>query len=202
MSFTDRLVLWLHIAFAIFTIGPVTIAIMSTPRFIRARNQVIVRYLLRTTRIYAFLSLGVLVFGVVSAQQRKDFSHPWLTVAMTLFVVALVLLVIIMRDQHRAIAAMELATAAAAEPVGAKGSERRAEAAREASGEAEDEPGRNGGPHRKDGHGHQDEPDRLLGTPDADVNPVASVERGRIATMGGVVAFIYLVILILMVWKP
>ncbi len=39
MSFTDRLVLWLHIGFAIFTIGPVTIAIMSTPRYIRARNQ-------------------------------------------------------------------------------------------------------------------------------------------------------------------
>ncbi len=31
MSFTDRLVLWLHIAFAIFTIGPISVAIMSTP---------------------------------------------------------------------------------------------------------------------------------------------------------------------------
>jgi hypothetical protein len=31
MSFTDRLVLWLHVAFVIFTIGPVTLAIMSTP---------------------------------------------------------------------------------------------------------------------------------------------------------------------------
>jgi hypothetical protein len=30
---------------------------------------------------------------------------------------------------------------------------------------------------------------------------IASVERGRIATMGGVVALIYLVILVLMIWN-
>ncbi len=32
MSAIERLVLWLHVAFVIFTIGPVTIAIMSSPR--------------------------------------------------------------------------------------------------------------------------------------------------------------------------
>src|SRR6266705_3148063 len=37
MSFTDRLVLWLHIGFAIFALGPVTVAILSTPRYIRAQ---------------------------------------------------------------------------------------------------------------------------------------------------------------------
>jgi hypothetical protein len=30
---------------------------------------------------------------------------------------------------------------------------------------------------------------------------IATVERGRITTMGGVVALIYLVILVLMVWN-
>ena len=38
MSFTDRLLLWFHIGFVVFTIGPVTIATMSTPRYIRAGN--------------------------------------------------------------------------------------------------------------------------------------------------------------------
>ena len=38
MSFTDRLVLWLHIGFAIFTIGPVALAISSTPAYIRRRE--------------------------------------------------------------------------------------------------------------------------------------------------------------------
>ena len=61
MSFTDRLVLWLHIGLAIFTIGPVTLAIMSTPRYIRRRNLVILRYLYRVTRLFAILCLGVLI---------------------------------------------------------------------------------------------------------------------------------------------
>src|SRR5690349_20082670 len=41
MSAIERLVLWLHVAFVIFTIGPVTIAIMSSPRAIRTRNVVV-----------------------------------------------------------------------------------------------------------------------------------------------------------------
>src|ERR1035437_8928129 len=112
MSFTDRLVLWLHIGFALFPIGNLTPAIISTPRYIRARNQTVVGYLYRTTRIYTLLSLGVLIFGLVLAQIDKDFSKPWLSVSLTLFVVAIVLLVLIMRDQHRAIAALALAAAA------------------------------------------------------------------------------------------
>src|SRR5215467_8683377 len=115
MSFADRFVLWLHIGFAIFTIGPVTVAIMSTPRYIRQRNLVILRYLYRVTRVFAILSLGVLIAGLILARLKHDFSQPWLTVSMTLFVVSLVLLVLIMRDQHRAIAALEDAQAPAVE---------------------------------------------------------------------------------------
>src|SRR5260221_428630 len=115
MSFTDRLVLWLHIAFAIFTIGPVTVAIMSTPRYIRKRNLVIVRYLYRTTRVFAVISLGVLIAGGGLASQLHDFSKPWLTASLTLFLVAIALLVLIMRDQHRAIAALQEAAETAPE---------------------------------------------------------------------------------------
>jgi hypothetical protein len=190
MSFTDRLVLWLHIAFAIFALGPVTVAIVSTPRYIRARNQTVVGYLYRTTRIYALLSLGVLIFGIVLAQIKKDFSHPWLTISMTLFVVALVLLVLIMRDQHRAISALELAAAAEAPaagtppaaqvvPVSAEEQAGDAEAARDA----------------------EPVPPNLPGSPGTPAAHIAGVERGRIATMGGVVALIYLVILVLMIWN-
>lgn len=191
MSFTDRLVLWLHIAFAIFALGPVTVAIVSTPRYIRARNQTVVGYLYRTTRIYALLSLGVLIFGLVLAQLKKDFSHPWLTASMTLFVVALVLLVLIMRDQHRAIAALELAAAAEAPAAGSPPA-----AAEVVPVSAEDRAG--------DADAARDaEPAaaNLPGSPGAPAAHVATVERGRIATMGGVVALIYLVILILMIWN-
>ena len=94
MSAIERLVLWLHVAFVIFTIGPVTIAIMSSPRAIRTRNVVVLQHLLVMTRIFGTASLGVLVFGIILGQQRKDLSKAWLTVSLTLFVVALVLLVL------------------------------------------------------------------------------------------------------------
>jgi hypothetical protein len=111
MSFADRLVLWLHIGFVIFTIGPLALAISSTPRYIRQRNVAVLRYLARITTILTVVSLGVLAFGIAAAQtgKHKDLGRPWLTAAMTLFVVSLVLLVMIIRDQRAAIRAIEAA---------------------------------------------------------------------------------------------
>src|SRR5258708_388708 len=100
---------------AIVTVGPVTVAIMSTPRYVRKRNIVVVRYLYRTTRAFAVVSLGVLAAGLVLAKLLNDFSKPWLSVSLTLFVVSIVLLVLIMRDQRRAIAALEKAEETAAD---------------------------------------------------------------------------------------
>jgi hypothetical protein len=185
MSFTDKLVLWLHIGFAIFTIGPVTVAIMSTPRYIRKRNLVIIRYLYRTTTIFVIMCLGVLIFGLILAQMKHDFAKPWLTVSLTLFVVALVLLVLIMRDQHRAIGIMEDAKATAAE------------AAAQSPGAA--------GPGPEAAPGGADDAAQpapvLADAPVTAGTHLGHVERGRIATMGGVVALIWLVILVFMVWN-
>jgi hypothetical protein len=184
MSFTDRLLLWLHIGFAIFTIGPVTVAIMSTPRYIRKRNLVVVRYLYRTTRLFSIILLGVLIAGLVLAKQLNDFSKPWLTVSLTLFVVSLVLLVLIMRDQHRAIADLDEAEADAADA---------AALVTESVGQADQQAGAAG----SQGVGSAG----LIGDPaTAGVHP-GHVERGRIAMMGGVVALIWLVILVFMVWN-
>lgn len=215
MSFTDRLVLWLHIGFAIFTIGPVTVAIMSTPRYIRKRNLVIVRYLYRTTTIFAMVSLGVLVFGLVMASLKKDFSKPWLTVSLTLFVVALVLLALIIRDQHRAIGAMEDADATAAEAAAeAQAAQTQAAQAQAAqaqaaqAGETQAAPAQAaaappGAPAAGTAAGAAPgEPAAALpGPPVTAGTHLAHVERGRVATMGGVVSLIWLVILVLMVWN-
>ena len=189
MSFTDRLVLWLHIGFAIFTVGPLALAISSTPRYIRRRDVPVLRYLSRITLIFTAGSLLVLVFGVVLGQLDHDFSHPWLTAAMTLFVVAIVLLVLIIRDQRRAIKAITPAHAAPA-----------------AAGVAGDPPAPPGQPAPPDAtDGAEPGPDESVpaGTGGATLaEHVASVERGRIAGLGGVVNLIWLVILVLMVWQP
>ena len=182
MSAIERLVLWLHVAFVIFTIGPVTIAIMSSPRAIRSRNVVVLQYLLVMTRIFGIASLGVLIFGIILGQEQKKLSQAWLTVSITLFVVALVLLVLIMRDQRRALAALKLADrqevparqpAVAGEPAGGE------RAAEEDAATAEP----------------------AAAAPVTAASHIANVERGRIASMGGVVSLIWLVILVLMVWN-
>src|SRR5215472_16647131 len=113
MSFADHAILWLHVTAAVFTIGPGTAAIMSTPRFIRKQNPVIVGFLLRTTRIYSVGTLLTLVFGVILTGMTHKFSQWWISVSLTLFVVAFVLLVLIMRDQRKALAALNRAAGAA-----------------------------------------------------------------------------------------
>ena len=186
MSFADRFVLWLHIGFAIFTIGPVTVAIMSTPRYIRQRNLVILRYLYRVTRVFAILSLGVLIAGLILARLKHDFSQPWLTVSMTLFVVSLVLLVLILRDQHRAIVALEDAQVPA--PGAAAAAAPEAEPAAQAGAEPAGAAGEGSGPAQLPG-------------PTAAGAALGHVERGRIVSLGGVTSLIWLVILVLMVWN-
>jgi hypothetical protein len=183
MSAIERLVLWLHVAFVIFTIGPVTIAIMSSPRAIRTRNAVVLQHLLVMTRIFGTASLGVLVFGIILGQQRKELSKAWLTVSMTLFVVALVLLVLIMRDQRRALNALKLADrqeVPAPQPA-VVGELAAAERAAEEEDAATAEP--------------------AAAAPVTAASHIANVERGRIVSMGGVVSLIWLVILVLMVWN-
>src|SRR6516225_7527214 len=180
-TFPDRLWIWLHVAFVIFTIGPVTIAILSTPRYIKTRNVPVLRYMLRTTRIFGTASLGVLVLGIVAAQSLHKLGSSWVTTAMTLFVVSLVLLVLIMRDQRRAVVALETA------------SEREALATANPAGPGSTSPGA----ARDD---HDDAPD-AQGIPVAPPAHAASVERGRIASLAGIVTLIWLVILVLMIWN-
>jgi hypothetical protein len=183
MSAIERLVLWLHVAFVIFTIGPVTVAIMSSPRAIRTRNTVVLQHLLVMTRIFGTASLGVLVFGIILGQQRKELSKAWLTVSMTLFVVALVLLVLIMRDQRRALAALKLADK---QPVPAPQPAVAGELAGAEPGVAAEE---------------EATAEPAAAAPVTAASHIANVERGRIVSMGGVVSLIWLVILVLMVWN-
>jgi hypothetical protein len=219
MSFTDRLVLWLHVGFVIFAIGPVAVAISSTPRYIRRRDLPVVRYLSRITTAFTIASLGVLVMGIVLAQEGKDFSRPWLTASMTLYLVAVVLLVLIIRDQRKAIKALDgsaavaagPATATAADPaaataagaagsgapVGAAGSGAPVGAA--AAGIADPSPAADRA-QQTAAQGAGAGPGPGTAAPAAAAQ-VATVERGRIAMLGGVVNLIWLIILVLMIWN-
>lgn len=169
MSTSERLLLILHIGFAIFTLGPLTAATMATPRYIRRRDLRVLRYLNRATRIYGLGALGIFLFGLFLATGR--FDEMWLSVSMTLFIVGLALLVLVERDQRKAIHRVEMGAA-----------EDRTAAAEEAAR-----------PH------HEEAEDRATAQADGAEN-IAQVERGRIAAISGVVALLWLVILVLMIW--
>jgi hypothetical protein len=191
MSFADHAVLWLHLVAAIFTIGPGTAAIMSTPRYIRRQNTVLVGYLYRTTRIYSIAALLTLIFGAVLAGMTHKFSQWWISVSLTLFVVAFVLLMLIIRDQRTALTALTTAD----DTVAAAGSDtvRSSQAATEA-------------PETEAAGGDQpaaavaSDAQQTITTDRKTGLRLAAVERGRIASMGGITAVIWLVILVLMVW--
>ena len=173
---------------------------MSTPRYIRARNVGVLRYLSRMTRIFGAASLGVLLFGIIAGQSLHDMTKTWVTASMTLFVVALVLLVLIMRDQHKAIVAVE--GSLAARP---RGSPAAAPAVAPAAAGGRS---RAGGPEPTAADVEPAPAEQTAGGTTATATAtaarahVATVERGRIASLAGVVSLIWLVILVLMVWRP
>jgi hypothetical protein len=122
-------------------------------------------------------SLLTLILGLIITELLHLFSKPWISASITLYVVAFVLLVLIMRDQRKAIAAL-----AAAERLG-------------------------------DGTGRSEEAQTATladGTPTGSDQPAttvvgdlktAAIERGRIASMSGVVGLIWLAVIVLMVWN-
>lgn len=177
----------LHVGFAIFALGPITAATMATPRYIRRGDASIVRYLNRATRIYGLLTLGIFLFGLLLTHGK--FNQVWLSASMTLFIVAFVLLIIIERDQRKALRKIEVAAAERREiPAEAKAPPTAAPTDKPvAGGEATAETEKTPAPEKPRPAPAEHEP--------------ARVETGRIATISGVVALIWIVILVLMVWN-
>lgn len=163
MSTTDRLLLVFHIGFAIFTLGPVTAVTTATPRYLRRGNVGTARYLNRATRIYGLATLAVFALGIALA--RAEFDRAWISASMTLFIVALVLLLIIERDQRKAVRKLD---------------------------PAPEEP-----PATEEG---AEEPERSDEKPE-DPRELVKMEIGRISMLSGIVALIWIAILVLMVWN-
>lgn len=191
LTFSQHLVLWLHVGFAVFTLGPLTLAISSTPRYIRRGEVQVVRYLARITFLFLIGSLGVLIAGAALSQMLNEAGKPYLIVAETLFLVTIVLLVLIVRDQRLAIRALAAGAGkpAVQQPAPAAG------IASDPNGQAA-LPGQAG----QTPPGEAEPGSREAAQP-TDPRQVANIERSRIAMLGGLVSLIYLVILVLMIWN-
>ena len=196
MSSGDRLLMILHIGFAIFALGPITAATMATPRYIRRADASVVRYLNRLTRIYGLLTLGIFLFGLLLA--HGQFSKVWLSASMTLFIVAFALLFIVERDQRKALHKIELA-AAERRPSPAE-TPRAPETTAPTDKPVAGVPAEETEPEAKAPETKAPETPEPKPAPAPTDRELARVETGRIATISGVVALIWIVILVLMVW--
>src|SRR4051794_34420587 len=104
-------VLWLHIAAAIFLIGPVTVAMSAAPRAAKAGAEglSLLRWLHRTTRWYGLGTLLVFALGLllVPIDKHVSIKTGWLSASMAMFIVAFLLVLFSIREQGKAIATVE-----------------------------------------------------------------------------------------------
>ena len=104
-------VVWLHVFAAIFVIGPLTVAMSAAPSAIKAGTDSLslLRWLHRTTRYYGLGTLLVLATGawVVGLSKKVAFDTAWLSVAMAMFVLAILMVLFSAHEQRKAITTIE-----------------------------------------------------------------------------------------------
>ena len=94
----------LHVALAVFLIGPLTVVVAATPAAIRGGTQSVplLRWFARTTRFYGLGSVLVLVLGIALVSPAYSFGQLWIWGSLVLFAVAIVLLVRVVEPGQRA----------------------------------------------------------------------------------------------------
>ncbi len=105
-----NLLVSLHVVAAVFLLGPLLFATSATPRAIRTGGADTLRFLTRTSRIYAYASILVFVLGAADVQHKYgwSWSQTWVWLSTVLFVVAFGLITaLVLPSQRRALAALE-----------------------------------------------------------------------------------------------
>lgn len=99
----------LHVVGAVFIVGPMAILPMTAMRSLRAGQADQVKSLAKTTNIFSWLSILVLIFGFgVAGVYSISFSKTWVWLSIVLYVIALILsLVLVVPAMRRGAAALE-----------------------------------------------------------------------------------------------
>lgn len=100
----------LHVALAVFLIGPLTVVVAATPAAIRggAPSVPLLRWFARTTRFYGLATVLVLVLGIALVSPDYSYGQLWIWGSLVLFAVAIVLLLrVVEPGQQAALEAIE-----------------------------------------------------------------------------------------------
>ncbi len=86
-----QLLLFLHVLFAIFAIGPLVGAATTAARGVRAGDGQAVATSARIIRLYGYVSLAVAILGIglVQPKWHAKFSYQWVWLSVLLYLVAL-----------------------------------------------------------------------------------------------------------------
>lgn len=106
----------LHVATAVFIVGPMAILPMTGLRALRSGNGAQVRTLAKSTAIFTWLSLLVFVFGfgVLGMADKKwglSFMTPWILWSVILYIVAFALTMFVVAQMNKAAAEVDGAAA-------------------------------------------------------------------------------------------
>lgn len=94
MSVANVILGILHVAAAVFIVGPMAILPMTAMRAIRAGSPTQVRTLARSTNVFSLLSLAVFIFGfgalgTSDPKYHTSISSTWIWLSIVLYVIAL-----------------------------------------------------------------------------------------------------------------
>jgi hypothetical protein len=94
-----ELIISLHVVAAVFFLGPLVFAASASPRALRAGTEGLgtLRFLARTTQIYGYLGLIVIVLGLANVQHKYgySFSQTWVWLSLILTVAALAAFIVL-----------------------------------------------------------------------------------------------------------
>ncbi|MCU1678171.1 MAG: hypothetical protein JWM93_2929 [Frankiales bacterium] len=103
----SELTVFLHVLVVLVVVGPVLVAVGATPQLIRGAGDKLaaLRWAHRTTTVYGWGWLLILVTGMVAGATSKDheLDEFWISLSAALLFVAFVLVVVVMRWQRGAI---------------------------------------------------------------------------------------------------
>lgn len=174
-----KLMLVLHLLTAIFAVGPLVHAVTTASRGLRTADASAVASSARMAKIYAIASVLVVIFGFgLMSQKRRgkelgSFGDTWIWLSVLLWVIGVALtLAVVVPSLERAAETL----------VAASGSGSGGGSSGAPSGESGDEP---------------------LGESRVEtVSASVSSYTARVAASGGVVGIIFVVIVVLMVYRP
>lgn len=106
-------VLVLHLLTALFVVGPLAVAAVTSPRLARAGQLDALRTAQRTTRLYALTSLvvvllGTAMIGLGDTGEAWELSQLWVSASYALWIIAVALtLGLVVPAQQQAVKALE-----------------------------------------------------------------------------------------------